>query len=273
MGKRTPEDYQRRLLNVQQAILREQVLANMPREDDSLRLTQFGSRSFCQCDEDGIIAEIFNRIGAETDTFVEIGVGDARLNNTNLLLLQGWSGLWVDRSKDHLTLARERYANYSVATLCAHVTQDNADEIVARFQGDKELDLLSIDIDGNDYWVWNTISAKPRVVVIEYNAIFPPHMCKTIEYDPDFVWNGDTYFGASLGALVELGNAKGYSLVGCSISGVNAFFVRDDVLIDLSQSFAAPFTAENHYEPARYALVEWTGLPPARTANWVDICT
>jgi hypothetical protein len=123
------------------------------------------------------------------------------------------------------------------------------------------VDLLSIDIDGNDYWIWEAIGAvRPRVVIIEYNAAYPPPVAFVAEYKADRVWDGGNYHSASLASLEALGRAKGYALVGCNLSGANAFFVREDELTgsDGQPRFAAPFTAANHYEPPRYDL---SGLP------------
>jgi hypothetical protein len=120
-----------------------------------------------------------------------------------------------------------------------------------------EIDLLSIDIDYNDYWVWKAVDvANPRVVVIEYNAALRPPMSLVVPYDPTRSWDGSNYFGASLEALVRLGRTKGYRIVGCNFSGANAFFVRDDLCAD---HFLDPPTAEEHYEPPRYFAHLMTG--------------
>lgn len=112
--------------------------------------------------------------------------------------------------------------------------------------------MLSIDVDYNDYWIWQAIDCiEPRVVVIEYNASWPPPSCVTVPYDAEGEWKGDNLFGASLAALAKLGDRKGYRLVGCSLSGVNAFFVRKDLC---GERFLAPGSAAEHYEPARYFL-------------------
>ena len=116
----------------------------------------------------------------------------------------------------------------------------------------RELDLLSIDIDGNDYFVWEAITAiEPRVVVIEYNSKFPPPMRWTIRYDPAHEWDGSDQFGASLQSLADLGIRKGYRLVGCNITGTNAFFVRADLAGD---HFVEPPDAATLYQPPRYSL-------------------
>ncbi len=114
----------------------------------------------------------------------------------------------------------------------------------------RRFDLLSIDVDLNTYWLCKAITNyEPRVVVVEYNALFPPPVEWVVRYDPMSAWDGTCYFGASLKSLENLGTLKGYRLVGCDVTGVNAFFVRQDLVED---KFLRPFTAENHYEPMRY---------------------
>src|SRR5262249_51211738 len=115
-----------------------------------------------------------------------------------------------------------------------------------------EPDLLSIDIDGNDWHVWHAINAfRPRVVIVEYNSIFPPDTDIVVAHDNAFRWNGSSYFGASLKSLCVLAERKGYKVVACDFLGVNAFFVRNDLV---TEAFQGPFTAEFHYEPPRYFL-------------------
>ena len=120
---------------------------------------------------------------------------------------------------------------------------------------------LSLDIDRNTYWVWEALtSIRPRVVVIEYNALYPPPVDWIVEYRAERAWKGTSYFGASLCAYERLGREKRYALVGCSLNGVNAFFVREELCGDL---FDAPFTAARHYEPVRYFLIRRNGFPRA----------
>ena len=107
--------------------------------------------------------------------------------------------------------------------------------------------------------MWKAIeNYRPRVVSVEYNALYPPDIECVIKYDPKFCWSGTSYFGASLKALEVLGLKKGYSLVGCDFRGINAFFVRQDLVAD---KFLEPFTAENHYEPIRYHYRTNVGYP------------
>jgi len=230
-----------------------------PRNADPRRLLRHGYKVFSQNDEDGIIAEIFKRIGIETRTFVEIGVGDGLECNTVRLLLDSWTGMWIESDPAAIKAIRNGicpgYKN-SLVVMEALVTAANVNRLI----GDQgSLDLLSIDIDFNDYWVWKAVEAKPRVVVIEYNATWRPPLSVTVPYDANGGWNGTSYHGASLEAMVRLGNEKGYKLVGCNYTGSNAFFVRDDLVSD---KFMEQFTAEEHYEPLRYAFWLLNGHVP-----------
>jgi hypothetical protein len=133
--------------------------------------------------------------------------------------------------------------------LCEYVTAENINDIFRRNGIEGEVDLLSIDIDGNDYYVFDAISAvNPRVVIVEYNSKFPPECDWKMEYDKDYKWDGSDKHGASLKALEQVGLGKNYQLVGTNYSGVNAFFVRKDLTVDL---FPSPSTAENLYNPLR----------------------
>ena len=252
-------------------ISREMLNGNLLKEQryqDPLRLPRYGFKGFSQNGEDGIIAEVLKRIGAGSKTFVEIGVEAGIECNTALLLLDGWRGTWIEGSPKLAAEARKIAAVSAVNVIHSFVTAENVDGLLARAAGDEELTLLSIDIDSNDYWIWRAISSvTPRVVVIEYNANIPPPISATIAYRDTARWNGTVYYGASLKALERLGREKGYSLVGCGLEGVNAFFVRDDLVGDL---FLAPYTAENHYEPPRY----WVGPPVGHLpgfGEWVNV--
>ena len=232
---------------------------SQPRYQEKLRLVRHGYKVHSQSDEDGIIAEIFKRIGTKNKTFVEFGVEHGIECNTLWLLMQGWAGLWIDGGASNCKRIQKTHSHFTqsgqLKLANTFITKDNIDGLLIRhFSGPdaSEIDLLSIDIDFNDYWVWQAItSVKPRVVVIEYNASWPPPAAITVPYMPNAQWKSTNYFGASLGALAKLGSSKGYSLVGCCLSGVNAFFVRDDLV---KGKFLMPGSAEDHYEPPRYFL-------------------
>src|SRR4029078_1096658 len=127
------------------------------------------------------------------------------------------------------------------------------------------------DIDFNDYWVWKAVSAvRPRAVVIEYNAGLHPPLSVTAPYPPNRAGDGTNFFGASLEALVRLGRDKGYRIVGCNISGSNAFFVREDLRAD---HFLEPATAEEHYEPPRHFFSFLLAGPQApKPGPYVAVC-
>ncbi|MBY0493935.1 MAG: hypothetical protein K2Y23_06940 [Cyanobacteria bacterium] len=239
-------------LGLQLLRYREEVLATS-RYSDPKRLLRHGFKIYSQNDEDGIIQEVLSRVGAASRTFVEIGVGRGNECNSAKLLVEGWRGIWIERDAVAGAAIRRDFETFLTAgdlvLIEAAVTADNVNGLLAPHQL-VELDILSIDIDNNDYWIWKAIEVvKPRVVVIEYNASFPPPMSVVVPYEPERRWTGGNYFGASLEALVRLGAAKGYSIVGCGFAGVNAFFVRDDCCGD---RFKTPATAQEHYEPSRY---------------------
>ena len=241
----------------------EQTMAT-PRYADPKRLLRYGAKAYSQNDEDGILAEIFRRIGTSGRTFVEIGAGAGLENNTLALLVQGWRGLWVESDNAKAARARTNLAAYVASDQLrvenVLVTRDNVDALLHKSAPSAEPDLLSIDVDGNDYHLWQAVqSISPRVVVMEYNASWFPPMSLAVAYQERFEWKANTYFGASLKALELLAERKGYHLVGCCFAGVNAFFVRADLC---GTHFSEPYTAENHYEPARYWMLRTAGHPP-----------
>jgi hypothetical protein len=229
-------------------------LLSTPRNADERRLLKHGFRVYSQGDEDGILREIFRRIGETNRTFVELGAAEGIENNTLFLLLQGWRGLWVEGSERKAKAARSRLASEikSKRLLIEQrfITTSNIGEVL---QAPPEIDLLSIDLDGNDYYILEAIkSVSPRVILAEYNAKFPPDVVWVMEYNEHHRYDSTDYFGASLKAFELLLSERGYSLVGCNLLGTNAFFVRADLAKD--PPFCSPFTAENHYEPPRYYL-------------------
>jgi hypothetical protein len=227
-----------------------------PAYADPRRLERFGRKVYSQNDEDGIVGEIFRRIGVGARTFVEFGVSHGRECNTLKLLLEGWQGLWIESGGEFCAAIRRAFpdqlASGALELQESMVSAENIDQLIAasRVGRGRELDLLSIDIDGNDYYVLQAIrSVRARVVVIEYNAKFPPPMDLVIRYDPRHAWDGTDFMGASLQALTSLANRLGYRLVGTNITGANAFFVRDDLA---GGHFFSPASAEALYNPPRY---------------------
>jgi hypothetical protein len=277
MSKKTETDALVRAAAIAQLDDTRRALLATERLADPRRLAGYGYRVHSQTDEDGILREIFRRIGNGNGTFVELGASDGIENNTRFLLDQGWRGGWVEGSARKAEAARKLFADavrekrLSVAQ--AFLTLKNVDDTVARVSpvAGRELDLLSIDLDGNDYYLLEAIKCvTPRVIVAEYNAKWPADVAWVMEYNEAHQWDGTDYFGASLKAFETLLAPRGYKLVGCNLVGTNAFFVREDMAKD--PPFCAPFTPENHYEPMRYYLHRLyqaghpAGFGPFRTA-------
>jgi len=212
--------------------------------------------------EDGVLLRLFERIGVANRYFVEFGAWDGlHLSNTaNLRLSHGWSGLLLEGS--------DRADGELVKR--ALVDAANIEGLFAAYDVPREFDLLSIDIDGNDYWVWKAITNySPRVVIVEYNVFFMAEMAKTIAYDADHVWDKEAYglyHGASLAAFDKLAREKGYALVHTEPYCPNAIFVRRDVLpADLTLPTLEALT---RWDWPADAYVEPTPRPGGR---WVDV--
>ena len=235
-----------------------QLLKEIPEKD---RLEHFGRKVYSQNDEDGIIQEIFRRLEftSRSGRFVEFGVEQGLECNTHFLLHCGFSGLWLDNFEENVQLIRQKFklaiSRGQLEVLQTFVSTQNIDKLLSTYVGnDKDVVLLSIDIDGNDFWIWEAIeSISPAVVVIEYNAKFPPPLSIVQEYRPDHVWKGTDYFGASLEALNRLAKIKGYTLVTCNITGANAFFVRNELVKD---RFPYDLSIGSLYHPCPYDLTD-----------------
>jgi hypothetical protein len=197
-------------------------------------------RVFSQNGEDGILLFLLSVVGWEHRRFFEIGIQDGwECNCANLAKHLFWDGWFVEGSARHAALARQHLAfepatrNRAVFVLESFVTRENVNALIEA-HGIGPVDLFSLDIDGMDWWIWREITGlRPRIAIIEYNAAFGPQRPVTVPYRADFsrraAHPSGLYYGASLAALVKLGSEKGYRFVGCNSSGVNAFFVRDDV--------------------------------------------
>lgn len=227
------------------------------------QLQPYERKVFSQQGEDGILHEIFFRIGSGRRYFVEFGVEDGTQCNTALLCKRyHWSGLYIEAEERWAQALRSRLAGRpDVAVEQAFVTAENLAAIFAKHDVPTEFDLLSIDIDGNDYWAWKALAHyRPRVVVIEYNAAYPPPRRWIMAYDPNHRWDGSTHLGASLSALGRLGEKLGYALLGTERHGLNAFFLRRDLLSSSGFLEASP---EHAYHPPRYGLlgIRWPFRP------------
>ncbi len=193
---------------------------------------------YSQWGEDGIIDHLVQRVAVTSRSFVEFGVENYTEANTIFLLKhRNWRGLVIDGSADniHTIKRRTEYWRYDLRAEASFITRDNINDIIRRngFQGD--IGLLSVDIDGNDYWIWETIEcANPCIVIAEYNSLFGPTAKLSTPYRADFVRSQadptNMYYGASIAAFADLAERKGYGLVAGNSAGNNVFFVRNDLL-------------------------------------------
>ncbi|QDT55848.1 hypothetical protein Pan44_38960 [Caulifigura coniformis] len=203
-----------------------------PKPADTLADHEF--RIFSQFGDDGIISYLMDLVQPESKTFVEFGVESYVESNTRFLLLKrNWRGMVMDGSDSNVeTIKRSDAAwRHDLTANLAFVTAENVNELLSSSGFGGKLGLLHIDIDGNDYWVWKAINCcEPDTVIVEYNAGFGPDRAITVPYDPAFVRSkahpSHLYYGASLSALVELGESRGYGFVGCNSAGNNAYFVK-----------------------------------------------
>jgi hypothetical protein len=200
-------------------------------------ISDYEVKVFSQNGEDGIIQYLLSKVTIENDTFVEFGVEDYSESNTKFLLQNNnWRGLVIDGNIDNINSikARDIYWRHELTALHSFITKENINELIKSAGISGDIGLLSIDIDGNDYWVWEAIDVvSPRIVICEYNSIFGAKETITVPYDSLFYRTAkhysNLYFGASLKALCVLAEKKGYVFAGSSSSGANAFFVREDV--------------------------------------------
>ena len=208
---------------------------HLPAEIDDLSEAEF--RIFSQWGEDGIIEWLLHHVVTPNKRFVEFGVENFREANCRFLLQhRNWRGLVMDSSELYMSAVRtERlFWMHDLAAKTAFITRENIDDLIAGEGFAGPLGILSIDLDGNDYWVWEAIDCvQPAVVICEYNPILGDRRTISIPYDPGFqrfaVHCSGLYFGCSIAALRHLAKQKGYAFVGTNSNGINAFFVRNEL--------------------------------------------
>jgi len=218
-------------------------------EDD---LNAYEYKIFSQNGEDGMLVELFSRLRVVDPFFVEFGVETGEECNAALLARRyGWSGLMLEGNPATYEQLRANFAQFpNVRTARAFVNRENIAGLFREHGVPTEFDLLSIDTDGNDYYLWEALEGyRPRVVVIEINAAYPPPRRWVIEYNPQHQWQHDDYYGASLASYAALGERLGYALLATDINAVNAIFIRRELLGAVG--FAAK-TPEQAFHQPRY---------------------
>lgn len=233
-------------------------MKEMNRTDHPVRLSDQEFKAFSQFGEDGILSWLTRGFGPDQRTFLEIGVGSYAEANTRYLASRvhnPWRGVIIDCDDRHLDFGGHPESwRWNVRPIQAMITPENADAVLSENDLKGEIGLLSIDIDGLDYWVWESIHAiDPRVVVLEYNSVYGPDASVTIPRATEFsLSSADStgqYFGASLQAMVHLSTARGYTFVGATSTGVNAFFVRNDLVSSVWGGFPGADAREQWVDP------------------------
>ena len=224
-----------------------QIQAHLNNQKDSYKtLHELEFQVFSQFGDDGIIQWLVNKIDIPNKVFVEFGVENYREANTRFLLINnGWSGLVIDGSKENIHYVKKDVISWAcdIHAVNCFITKDNINGLLLDFLKKgyaSELGILSVDIDGNDYWVWQAINVvNPVMVIAEYNAVFGKDKAWTIPYKEDFyrldAHSSRLYWGASLKALYLLAKEKGYDFIGCNQQGNNAYFIRNDKVGNLKR--------------------------------------
>ena len=250
------------------------------RADQMPGFRDVGFRCFSQFEEDGILLYIFSLIGSTNRIVVEIGAGDGReCMAANLLINHGWWGVLFDGRSENVAAAERFYRTVPDTALLppdcrkAWITAENVNEVIAASGVGGSIDLLSIDLDGMDYWIWRAIEVvEPRCVVCETHDMIPSQAALTVRYDPAFdCWSKPArlrqYRGASLLAMVKLGRAKGYRFVGTHRHGFNAFFVREDLCEPWLPEASIEHCHDNPWTRRRQE-VHW---PLVRDLGWQEV--
>ena len=245
-------------------------------------LRDVGFKVYSQTDEDGILLYIFSLLGDGPKTAVEICAGDGiECNTANLILNHGWHVLLVDGDEKQIQRGVDYYRAhpgtyvYPPVFKKAWVTRDNVNDLVKSSGFSGEIDLLSLDMDGVDYWIWKALDqVDPRVVVVEYQDIIGPELALTVPYSDSFdarrypMTDGmPNYCGASLPAFIKLARSRGYRLVGCNRLGYNAFFVKEG----LAESELPEIGAQEYLKHPKNVWGMQTRFPLVRDMPWAQV--
>lgn len=250
--------------------------------DGIMNLENVGFNVYSPTYEDGILLYIFSLIGMTNKKLVDIGAGTIRGSSvSNLIINHGFSGLMIDGNRKNVELLRDYYSKHPETMLfppmlvSEFVTAENINRILEKNNFIGEIDLLCIDIDGIDYWIWKAIDIiQPRVLIVEYQDILGPQRSWTVPYKPDFNVRDypvnkqhNNYCGASLRAFVKLGKQKGYRLIGCNRGGWNAFFVKSGI----GDEYLREITIEScfKYEWNQFGIEE--RFPLVKDMDWQEV--
>jgi hypothetical protein len=252
------EEYTNDLKNPK--ILMGNVLANQNIQKEVRSIHDVEFKVFSQWGDDGIIQYLLAKVDFPNKTFIEFGVETYRESNTRYLLINNkWHGMVIDGSPSHIDYIKKDVISWAhhLYAECAFIKKDNINELLNRFVNrgySPEIGILSIDIDGNDYWIWKEIVAvKPVLVIAEYNAVFGDTNKWTIPYSDDFnrfsmLPKGYLYYGSSLEAYKQLAEEKGYRFIGCNSNGNNCYFLRKDKMAGLEHLAASARFVDSSFQ-------------------------
>ena len=213
-------------------------------------------RVFSQWGDDGIIQFLIHELQVDNETFIEFGVGNYFESNTHFLLVNNnWSGFIIDGSKKCMDIVKNNpfFWRYDLNLKTAFIDKENINDLL-KYSNFSNIGLLHIDLDGNDYWILDSLDMdkyNPDILILEYNSNFGPDRKITVPYDPlfsriDAHFSGQ-YFGASLSALEELAGKKGYYFIGCNSAGNNAYFLKNKY-----KSIIGPKTVKKGFVSGKY---------------------
>lgn len=236
-----------------------------------------GFRVYSQTDEDGLLLYIFALIGMTNKKCIDIAAGHPiGANSTNLIVNWGWHGLLIEGNSELVSASQKFYANnpntfiFPPQSVQSWITAENINDLIYQHGFEGEIDLLSLDVDGIDYWLLNSLTVvKPRVIVVEYQDILGGDRALTVPYKHDFNRFDihPDFCGASLLAFKKLADQKGYRLVGCNQYGYNAFFVAhglgEDCLPEVSVESCLTHPKVIHGQRER--------LPAVEHLPWVEV--
>lgn len=259
-----------------QKLLLGKILAKLNNNLDVIKsINEVEFKVFSQWGDDGIIQYLINHINIPNKIFVEFGVETYHESNTRFLLMNNnWSGLVIDGSKENIKaiLSQDIYWKFDIIAKPSFITAENINGLIDEENISGDIGLLSIDLDGNDYWVLDAIEViQPVILIIEYNSVFGNDRFITIPYNPDFdrteAHYSNLYWGASLPALHYLATKKGYTLIGCNSNGNNAYFVRNDNVSNLPAPTLKQAFVESKYKESRDKKGALTYLKKDQRAN------
>ncbi len=226
------QEHEQQMINVAKILIHKQQKLDNVNKD----LNTYEFKVFSQFGDDGIIQFLINNLKFENDdkNFIEFGVEDYTESNTRFLLMNNnWSGVVLDSDPQNIKKMKERdyYWKHKLDAYCEFITKDNINDIIDK-NFDGNIGIISIDIDGNDYWVFKEIKKKPILFIVEYNSLFGLQKKVTIPYKENFNRSNEhysnLYWGCSLNALIDEANKKGYKFIGTNLAGNNSYFVRND---------------------------------------------